>query len=701
MLNSKPASVIVHQDSLGAHWGSYNGFSRQMLNLSSTPNVIGDFVIEMNNPIPSKNTKFADAYLASYNKSERFGEYYALIFKRNLPIRMQAILSLSGGQVPGLITPVIHGVVPISSLDNREHFAIVLPLHNWKSLQDILEDGMVFDEEFIIKRFLPFILGSLNFLHKNAIIHGNINPSNIFINQNDELYLGECYSEITGFSQSALFETVERAEAIPFGKYDGIEKTDYYALGVTIFVMMTGKSLKEAYYKEIIADKLRLGTYGLLIEKEYIKGRLADIVKGLVHDDQNKRWSFLQVESVLRNQSYSFEDFHDDNIISRAIVFNDKEFYSPRALAYELSQYWDLAKEYIQTDKIKRWLQSSNNHTKMLSILDGMKSMMSSARMMGQKHFADDDELLIRTLIVLDPYGPLRANSVVFFKDSIKLLLLSSIVGGQNETIQIVVNTILSGIYDVYDRLGSSYNHTLFSAGLSEVRKAAKTLAKTDLGYGMDRFIYEMVTTLPCQDVVVKKYFCVSHHDVLMALEEQHISFDDISSRKSLVAFLAARMPEGSVDSMIKGLQIFPALYKSKAFQISSYLALAQYHGKIESLPHLLVTVQDELKGLIAQHMHGNTLREQVMQKIDEAAETGSIAALVRAAASVPLLLQDAEGYKNAHNTAKTISYQINFYQQNRYDLNMSTYHKALRTAVNISYIMLILICLKILLQIS
>jgi hypothetical protein len=111
--------------------------------------------------------------------------------------------------------------------------------------------------------------------------------------------------------------------------------------------------------------------------------------------------------------------------------------------------------------------------------------------------------------------------------------------------------------------------------------------------------------------------------------------------------------------------------------------------------------VQDELKGLIAQHMHGNTLRAQVMQKIDEAAETGSIAALVRASASVPLLLQDAEGYKNAHNTAKTISYQINFYQQSRYDLNMSAYHKALRTATNISYIMLILICLKILLQIS
>ncbi len=700
MLNSRASSAAT-QEHLGASWSAYHGFSRESLNLSQIPNQLGGFTVELNSPLPSRNTKFCDAYLASCSDVEYTGQSYALVFKRNLPFRLQAILALSGSHLPGLVTPLAHGVVPISTLENQEHFVVIMPIIAWRSLQDVLDRGVVFDERFILEQFLPNILTALNHLHKNSIVHGRLNPKNIFLNEQNEIILDECFSELVGFSQDALFETVERAQALPFGKGDGSEKTDYYALGITLFLMLTGGSLKALHPKDTIAEKLRLNTFGFLIDREYVKGKVADIIKGLVMEDTNKRWSFLQVEAVLRNQSYAFDDAVDESIIPRALVFNDKEFYSPRALAYELSQNWDLAKEFIQNDKIKRWLQSSSAHTKMLSIFEGLKYMMSSARMMGQKFFVEDDEFLIRALIVLDPYGPIRAHSLVFFKEGVKTMLLSSIVGGQNEAVQIVVHTILSGIYDVFDRLSSILNNNALLYGLPEIRKAIKILSKTELGYGMDRFLYETIPSLVCQDVTLKQYFCISHHDVLVVLEQQKVNFDDIASRRAITSFLAAKMTDASIDNMIKSLQLFPVLYKSKAFQVSSFLALAQYYGKIETLPHLSQIVRDELKQLLIEHIYSKVIKEQIMQKIDEAAETFSLADVVRAAASTHLLLQDTEGHKKAQENSRTLLYQITFYQQNKKDLEMSAYHKALRAAVNISYIMLILVCLKILLQIN
>jgi hypothetical protein len=280
-------------------------------------------------------------------------------------------------------------------------------------------------------------------------------------------------------------------------------------------------------------------------------------------------------------------------------------------------------------------------------------------------------------------------------------MLLSSIVGGQNEAVQIVVHTILSGIYDVFDRLSSILNNNALLYGLPEIRKAIKILSKTELGYGMDRFLYETIPSLVCQDVTLKQYFCISHHDVLVVLEQQKVNFDDIASRRAITSFLAAKMTDASIDNMIKSLQLFPVLYKSKAFQVSSFLALAQYYGKIETLPHLSQIVRDELKQLLIEHIYSKVIKEQIMQKIDEAAETFSLADVVRAAASTHLLLQDTEGHKKAQENSRTLLYQITFYQQNKKDLEMSAYHKALRAAVNISYIMLILVCLKILLQIN
>ncbi len=676
--------------------GSKGYYSRQNFNISPVANCIDSFKIEFSSPIPSRNNRFGNAYIAtsvSHNNN-----YYAFVFNRNVPIRMHEIASLTGSHLQHIIIPVAYGITEISHLDNCEHFVVIMPILQLKSLADILDEKKVFDEDFILDGMLPAILATLNHLHKNNIVHGKLNIDNVFINtHNNTVYLGECYLESMGFSQNILFDTIERAQSLPFGRAEGNEKIDYYALGILLFTISTGKILKTSN-KDVVLEKLKLSTYGFLCDNYYMTGRLADIIKGLVSDDQCKRWSSLQIESVLRNQSYSFDDFDDQSVLSRAIIFGDKEFYSPRALAYEMSQNWDIAKEFIVGDKLKRWLSSSAPHAKMVTLIDGMKSMMSSARMLNQKYFQDDDELLIRILIVLDPFGPLRFYSVVFLKDSIKTMVLGSIIDGQNEVLQVIIGTMMSSLYDVYDRLSSAYNNMMLAYGLSDIKKGIKILSRTDISGGLDRFIYEFINVMPCQDVLLKKRLCFNDADLLLILEEENIAFDEIISKKPILSFLVARAQDANIDGLLKGINNVPELYKSKIFQIGSYIALSQYYNRIEAIPNLTSSFILEMKRLLSSFMHSKKLRNEMMEKIDEAANTNSLINVIRVAASGALIANDVSGYQSVKIEAAAILQEVDFYRSNRKSLNASIYHKSLSAAVNVSYIILIAICFKMLL---
>ncbi|MCR5249235.1 MAG: serine/threonine protein kinase [Lachnospiraceae bacterium] len=120
-----------------------------------------------------------------------------------------------------------------------------------KTLEELLQEG-TFSEDFALS-VTKKICSVLDELHHalNGIVHRDIKPSNVMVGPDDSVYLldlniakwyDESKSDDTEHMGTRNFAAPEQAG---FGMKASSEKTDVYALGMLMNVMLTGKFPKE------------------------------------------------------------------------------------------------------------------------------------------------------------------------------------------------------------------------------------------------------------------------------------------------------------------------------------------------------------------------------------------------------------------------------------------------------------------------
>ncbi len=131
-----------------------------------------------------------------------------------------------------------------------------------------LEDGQVVLEEFIngatiadilqggkyrylgAKRVIKSICAALEVLHKNGFVHRDIKPENVLIDENGRVVLIDFNAsrKISNASKdTVIMGTVGYASPEQLGVSQSDARTDIYALGVLLNVMMCGKHPSEQF----------------------------------------------------------------------------------------------------------------------------------------------------------------------------------------------------------------------------------------------------------------------------------------------------------------------------------------------------------------------------------------------------------------------------------------------------------------------
>ncbi len=129
-----------------------------------------------------------------------------------------------------------------------------------------LTDGQIVLEEFVsgitvadvmksgnysyrgAKRVLTSVCNALDFLHKNGIVHRDIKPENIIISDTGKVYLIDFNISrkiSTNTTDTVVMGTVGYASPEQLGITQSDTRTDIYALGVLLNVMLTGKHPSE------------------------------------------------------------------------------------------------------------------------------------------------------------------------------------------------------------------------------------------------------------------------------------------------------------------------------------------------------------------------------------------------------------------------------------------------------------------------
>lgn len=162
-----------------------------------------------------------------------------------------------------------------------------------------LEDAGALSSTHIQNVIVPSINEGLHELHRNGIVHCDIKPSNLFYTDNGEkVVIGDCgisgYTNSNGKLVDAVRGTPEYAPRVKALLWSAAMSPayDYGSFGLVLCKAVLGHSIFEGMSVEEISKAWEDG----LDLPSQISGRLGVLIKGLLNEDEDQRWGYVQVK---------------------------------------------------------------------------------------------------------------------------------------------------------------------------------------------------------------------------------------------------------------------------------------------------------------------------------------------------------------------------------------------------------------------
>lgn len=146
---------------------------------------------------------------------------------------------------------------------------------------------------------VPSINEGLHELHRNGIVHCDIKPSNLFYaDGGNKIVIGDCgisgYTNSNGKLVDSVRGTPEYAPRVKALLWSAAMSPayDYGSFGLVLCKAVLGHSLFEGMSVEEIAKAWEGG----LELPSRISGRIGVLIKGLLNEDEDERWGYIQVK---------------------------------------------------------------------------------------------------------------------------------------------------------------------------------------------------------------------------------------------------------------------------------------------------------------------------------------------------------------------------------------------------------------------
>lgn len=162
-----------------------------------------------------------------------------------------------------------------------------------------LEEHKRISKSIIEKNIIPDINEGLHVLHKEGIIHGDLKPSNLFLSDDEEhVLIGDFgISVYTDGNSMASVQVAGTPEYSPRTKGILNQESksfayDYGSFGLILIRLITGRSIFAGLDAQAINEKWAKG----INLPDEISGRLERLIKGLIVDDEEKRFGYKDVK---------------------------------------------------------------------------------------------------------------------------------------------------------------------------------------------------------------------------------------------------------------------------------------------------------------------------------------------------------------------------------------------------------------------
>ena len=619
------------------------------------PALDGRCHVQPEKPLPGLSTATAQAF-AAVDSADMSLKLYALISDADVPFRANAISNARELSDDLVVKPVQWGSTDWPPTSRRETILLLRrppgePL--MASLDAKIRPMNIQEIANVLMKPMATLLTAMG---DQRMAHRNIRPTNLFYSGGERpVVAGENYSAPPGFNQPSMFEPIERAMCPPAGRGSGDIADDLFALGVTALFLAIGKNpVAHLDERTLLARRVEMGSYFALTVDHKPPGDLAQVIRSLMHDDPNDRWT-LEDLSRWVDLGVIVQARPDTSArADRGFEFADGRYHTRRELALAFSQNWAAARDVVQTEEVERWAERSIKDRELaLQIAACRHSGGNEPRMVS------DDLLLARTLTTLDPEGPLRYRDLIVMPDGVGTLAVQA---ASDEGLATTFSELISSrLTEFWFDQQTRQSHWA-AVGKSDAIRMGGYLEKSGPGFAIERCAYELNKGMACQSPRLKDVNAIQARDVLEALDagakrgEQQLD-------RHVAAFLGARY-SGSVDAELIEFANARSGEDALLAQLKLFAAVQLKHGPRE-LPNLAAVFFDHLDTLMSS-FHNVALRERMQRAAERVAASGKLPELLGIVRNRNYLNVDKKGFNQARRKYSSLEREVHAQVESR-----------------------------------
>ncbi len=600
------------------------------------------YLIKTNAPLPELDTKLSQAYEV-VDEAQRDRELYALVCDPELPYRIKNMQELLRFEHPNVVELVACGPVELSQ-DNCVRLVAVHEKPKGRTLREILQgDRRKLSNSFLIDEIIaPLNDVLLNFAEK-GVCHANLNLDTVYYG--DRVQLGPCVAEPAGCSQDFYFESTERSQTVKLGKGETSIATDCYALGILVLHMLLGmRHFEKIDQRQYTLKRLTLGSYNILVGAREFKA-LEDFFKGVLNDNTAERWTPSQIDQWVKGKKYNLLTPSVLREAQRPFMFMEEDYFNRRALAHALAENWEEAKTALRNTYLSRWVEVSLHKEKMAE--DVRMVMERTGGVVGKSERANN-ELVARTICILDPEGPVRYVNVAAFVDGMGVVLADAFRTKSQKMIQSVIEILDYNFFNYINELLDGAKNKAYSHLLWKLQSCSRYLRMQAMGFGIERILYELNPSLSCQSPLLK-------HESVLTIDEMLGAIDRMGTRKQrgfdyldrhIAAFLATKL-DITKEVKMQEMKVIPALAQNPQLIVLNMLAQAQRKAGRPKLKGLSSWAALKVLPLI-DNFHSHSVRKRLRSGLRTASRSGDLDKIFDLLKDQHMLYEDHQGYRKA-----------------------------------------------------
>lgn len=509
----------------------------------------------------------------------------------------------------------------------------------------------------ILQYFVRPMARMLKEMEARRFCHGAIRPDNIFYasgDKNNPVVLGDCLSVHTMSSQRSLFLPIDKALTDPLGRGEGNSADDIYAFGVSLVLFLRrNNELAGMTEEDIVRKKIELGSYAAVIGSERFQASFSELLRGVLHDDANLRWTVEDIFAWLEGTRLTPAALNKRKKAARPFVFMGKKYFFADHLALDIHKNPDELIGLVGSDSLEQWIDKSLSdkfmHDRLSKILDRMGNLN------------ENQDLFVAYLrMLLNPSLPIMYKNQCFHYDGLGGIMVREAYHGHDLTD--FKEILLHSLPDHF-LSHSSLPQNEVIAYVKLFDKCRNILRRKTLGAGIEKTIYILCQHAPCLSPKYQGYFINSHKSALVAFESMSSAGGQIALYldRHAIAFFSVLSPSPmerclyDLNSSLKDRQIVGNI---------RFLSFMSRQSKDVSVKAIAAVFMDSLSD-VYRKFKNKGLRKQVEDAVGKAAMEGDLVKMSALLDDESTLNKDHNAFVRAMREYKSLQKEYDYYNRN------------------------------------